>query len=75
MLSVTAVEPSQRPSLHRSNADKRQAVEMMFATLIEEFGSLEAIVSSTQRHHFPDTADWSALFVMFASARSVVLGK
>ncbi|NER30728.1 MAG: hypothetical protein F6J89_24710 [Symploca sp. SIO1C4] len=37
---------NQRPSLHRTNADKRQAVEMMFATLIEEFGSLEDIPRS-----------------------------
>ncbi|NEP02037.1 MAG: hypothetical protein F6K58_25945 [Symploca sp. SIO2E9] len=37
---------NQRPSLHRTNADKRQAVEMMFQTLIEEFGSLEDIPRS-----------------------------
>ena len=37
---------NQRPSLHRSNADKRKAVEMMFATLISEFGSLENIPRS-----------------------------
>ncbi|NEN97764.1 MAG: hypothetical protein F6K50_20235 [Moorea sp. SIO3I7] len=37
---------NQRPSLHRTNADKRRAVEMMFQTLIEEFGSLDAIPRS-----------------------------
>ncbi|NEO09268.1 hypothetical protein [Moorena sp. SIO3I8] len=37
---------NQRPTLHRTNADKRRAVEMMFQTLIEEFGSLDAIPRS-----------------------------
>ena len=37
---------NQRPSLHRTNADKRRAVELMYKTLIEEFGSLDAIPQS-----------------------------
>ena len=37
---------NQRPSLHRTNADKRRAVELMYQTLIEEFGSLDAIPQS-----------------------------
>ncbi|NEO33217.1 MAG: hypothetical protein F6K36_22885 [Symploca sp. SIO3C6] len=49
---------NQRPSLHRTNADKRQAVEMMFATLIEEFGSLDDI-PRTGRGKSRTEADWS----------------
>lgn len=37
---------NQRPSLHRTNGDKRRAVELMYKTLIEEFGSLDAIPQS-----------------------------
>ena len=37
---------NQRPSLHRTNADKRRAVELMYQTLIKEFGSLDAIPQS-----------------------------
>ncbi len=37
---------NQRPSLHRTNADKRRAVELMYQSLIEEFGSLDAIPQS-----------------------------
>ncbi|NEP00858.1 MAG: KOW motif-containing protein [Symploca sp. SIO2E9] len=49
---------NQRPSLHRTNADKRQAVEMMFQTLVEEFGSLEDI-PRTGRGKSRTEADWS----------------
>ncbi len=37
---------NQRPSLHRTNGDKRRAVELMYKTLIEEYGSLDAIPQS-----------------------------
>ena len=37
---------NQHPSLHRTNGDKRRAVELMYKTLIEEFGSIDAIPQS-----------------------------